>query len=194
MKFVFFIVSLTACVICGLLGLTVGVNINPLSTVQFVPNWGSFADWVSGLGSVSAAVVALYLAFIQRRNNTAKIEIAQSFDKDHFTVDIVSTGERAAIVVGVYIRSSSHKKQVLFDHHQVEGYKKIVGRYEYGEKRQISIGGSFFDFGLYIKNELGADGFTGLQLVVDTGIAEFKVGVNQKFAERLQAAIRTPQP
>src|SRR5688572_27200040 len=30
-------------------------------------NWGSVADWVSGIGSLSAAIVALYVAHLSRR-------------------------------------------------------------------------------------------------------------------------------
>src|SRR5690606_33024784 len=33
------------CILSGLLGLTAGINLNPDSTVRFVPNWGSVGDW-----------------------------------------------------------------------------------------------------------------------------------------------------
>ena len=190
MKWMFGVVALLGCVICGLLGLTAGINMNPLSTVKFVPEWGSLADWLSGAGSVSAAVVALYLAHLQRKNNIAKIEISQLFDREHFTVDLVSTGERTAIVLGVYIRSPQHKKQMLFNESSVEGYERALGRYEYGEKRQLSVGAYFLGLALEIRNQIGVDSFDGLYLVVATGIAEFKVKLDPKFAKRLTASVQ----
>jgi hypothetical protein len=32
-----------------------------------IVNWGSVADWVSGIGSLSAAIVALYIALFSQR-------------------------------------------------------------------------------------------------------------------------------
>ncbi|MBC8782836.1 hypothetical protein [Pseudomonas fluorescens] len=190
MKWMFWVIVLLACIVCGLLGLTAGINMNPTSTVRFVPDWGSFADWVSGFGSVSAAVVALHLANLQRKNNTAKIEISQFFEKDNYTVDLVSTGDRTAIVVGVYIRSPNHQKQILLNRSPVEGHEKALGRYEYGEKRRITVAAYFSGLARDIQDETGNSNFDELQLVVATGIAEFKVKLDPKFAKRLTASVQ----
>lgn len=47
-----------ACVVCGLLGLTAGINLNPQSTVKFVPDWGSLGDWVAGVAALLTFFVA----------------------------------------------------------------------------------------------------------------------------------------
>ncbi|NVZ36604.1 hypothetical protein HX786_00860 [Pseudomonas sp. 21615526] len=194
MKWMFWAFALLACVVSGFLGLTAGINLNPLSTVKFVPNWGSLADWISGFGSVSAAIVALYLADLQRRNNTAKIEISQYYNTDNFTLDIVSTGEKPAIVRGVFIRSPHHKKQILFNRSPLTGYKEIVGRYEYGETKRLTVDSHlYFGLALELKREIGSDDFDGLQLVVGIGIAEVVVELDQSLASRLHERIQPPQ-
>lgn len=45
-------------VLVGLAGLTAGINLNPASTVQFVPNWGSVGDWLAGIAGLMTFVVA----------------------------------------------------------------------------------------------------------------------------------------
>lgn len=45
-------------------------------------DWGSVADWVSGLGSISASVIALYLAGSDRRARQAAERPHVSFDFD----------------------------------------------------------------------------------------------------------------
>lgn len=189
MKWMFWVVALLACAVFGLLGLTAGININPLSTIRFVPDWGSLADWVSGIGSVSAAIVALYLADLQRKNNTAKIEIRQNYFSNSFTLDLVSTGDKAAIVKGIYIRCPRLKKQILLNRIPAVGHAEIVGRYEYGETRRLTLD-SFMDVALDLKNTLGSDDFEGLQLVVGIGIAESIVKLDQSLAYRLHASIQ----
>jgi hypothetical protein len=175
-----------ACTVCALLGVTAGINMNPQATVKFVPDWGSLADWVSGIGSVSAALVALYLADRQRRDNTARIEINQYLTQDNFSIDLVSTGEKPAIVTGIYIRSPRLKKQALINRTPVPRYSETMGRYEYGETRRLSLDSSMYlSLALEIEHELGCRDFSGLQLIVGTGIAEFRKELNADFAKLL---------
>lgn len=47
-----------ACAVSGFLGLTAGINLNPESTVKYVPNWGSLGDWVAGISALLTFVVA----------------------------------------------------------------------------------------------------------------------------------------
>ncbi|WP_139834868.1 hypothetical protein [Pseudomonas sp. B15(2017)] len=187
MKWMFGIGALFACVVCGLLGLIAGINLNPTSTVKFVPDMGSLADWISGIGSVSAAGVALYLADRQRRENTAKIEISQYYTRDNFTIDLVSTGEKPAVVKGIFIRSPQFKRQILLNRSPIFGYDKIIGRYEYGETKRLSIDASFFlSVALEIEHELGSKNFDGLLLVVGTATAEFRAELNADFLHELR--------
>lgn len=187
MKWMLGIGALFACVVCGLLGLIAGINVNPTSTVKFVPDMGSLADWISGIGSVSAAGVALYLADRQRRENTAKVEISQYFTNDNLTIDLVSTGEKPAVIKGLFIRSPHAKKQMLLNRSPLSGYDKIIGRYEYGETKRLLIDASFLpSIAFELEHELGSKNFDGLLLVVGTATAEFRVELNADFLHALR--------
>lgn len=74
-------------------------------------NWGSVADWVSGLGSVAASITALYLA-----RSSDRIQLEGSFGvrmlvggrgptRDLVSVRITNTGRRATIVSTLAIRT-----------------------------------------------------------------------------------------
>lgn len=189
MKWMFWILVVLSCSACGMLGLVAGINLNPLSTVRFVPEMGSLADWVSGLGSVSAALVALYLANQQRKNNTARIEISQSHTNHDFDLSFVSTGERPPIVTGVFIRSPRYKKQILLGLKHSSLYEGVLGSYEYGEVKRLHLD-RYLDVAMSLKDEVGNDDFSGLQLIVKTGIAEFKAQLDQNIVCRLHKSIQ----
>lgn len=167
-----------------IVALMVEVGANPGESIKTI--LGSVGDWVSGLGSVSAAIVAVYLADRQRRDNTAKVEISQYYNKDNFTIDLVSTGEKPAIVKGVFIRSPRRKKQIMLNRVPISGYETIVGRYEYGETKRLMIDSTvFLAVALDLEHELGNRKFDGLQLIVGTGTAEFRAELNHDFAQEL---------
>lgn len=75
------------CILSGLLGMTAGINLNPDSTVRFVPNWGSVGDWMAGLGAFAAVAVSLWLA---RRKDDVRINLAAS--SNYVTIRVVSHG------------------------------------------------------------------------------------------------------
>ncbi|WP_336352975.1 hypothetical protein [Pseudomonas atacamensis] len=58
MRWLYLFFCFAACVISGLLGLTAGINMNPQSTVKFVPDWGSLGDWVAGVSALLTFLVA----------------------------------------------------------------------------------------------------------------------------------------
>lgn len=83
-------------VLCGLLGLTAGINFNPQATVRFVPDWGSLGDWVSGIGALLAVAMSLHLVrrseAQQRERERELIEIEQ-WGSDFFcSVRVISKG------------------------------------------------------------------------------------------------------
>lgn len=59
MKWLYLGMAAAVSVISGLLGLTAGINLNHSSTVTFVPDWGSLADWIAGVSAFFTFVVAL---------------------------------------------------------------------------------------------------------------------------------------
>lgn len=104
----------------GFLGLTVGINLNPQSTVQFVPDWGSVGDWVSGLGALLAVVVAIWLADVQRKENAEKLQLrceikpaadgSSIFGGKDLVVELISSGNRPVRVSGARIGAKKSPK------------------------------------------------------------------------------------
>lgn len=96
-----------ACIISGLLGLTAGVNLNPQSTVRFVPQWGSLGDWVSGLGALLAVLSSLWLARrgerLMAEREKEDIRIEQTASDFYASVRIVSHGLYPVTVKAVLI-------------------------------------------------------------------------------------------
>lgn len=78
---------LVLCTLSGLLGLTAGINLNPSSTISFVPNWGSVGDWLAGLGAFCAVAASLWLA--RRRDD---IRITQAASSSYVAIRVVSHG------------------------------------------------------------------------------------------------------
>lgn len=139
MKWILFLVIAGVSVISCLAGLTAGINLNPISTVRFVPNWGSVGDWVSGLGALSAVLVTLWLADKQRREDVAdllvvpKLSMISGEETWLVTVNVVSRGKRPSLATSTSI-SSKHSKSVLWlqNLHQYSGSLPI--NLSYGEK------------------------------------------------------------
>jgi hypothetical protein len=79
-------------------------------------NWGSVADWVSGFGSVSAAVVALYLSQSAQRiklRGYCGIRAIVGRELPHvgvFSIGITNVGNRATVVNSISIRTGLFKK------------------------------------------------------------------------------------
>jgi hypothetical protein len=81
-------------------------------------NWGSVADWVSGLGSVSAAIVALYLSRSAQRIKLRgycglRIRLAgESEPQELVFVSVTNIGNRATVICNLAIRTGVWKKRV----------------------------------------------------------------------------------
>lgn len=91
------------------LSLDIAADNNPAETLRTLA--GSVGDWVSGLGSLAAAAVAVYLADNQRRNNVPKIDVDQYYSESGLVIDLTSCGEKDAVVRGVYIRDTVKKNR-----------------------------------------------------------------------------------
>lgn len=98
------------CLLCGLLGLTAGVNFNPQSSVRFIPDWGSLGDWVSGIGALLAVAMSLYLV---RRNEEQqcerereKLEVEQWAEGLFCSVRVISKGFFPCTVKAVFFYGS----------------------------------------------------------------------------------------
>ncbi|KIC79332.1 hypothetical protein [Pseudomonas sp. C5pp] len=76
---------LVVAALSALAGLTAGINLNPQSTVKFVPDWGSLADWVAGIGSMAAVAATVYFGWKQRQDLLPRLSM-------HATGAIVALG------------------------------------------------------------------------------------------------------
>lgn len=165
--------------------LSVAAEKDPADTLKTI--FGSAGDWVSGLGSLAAATIAVYLADKQRRDNSARMEINQYFTKDGFAIDLISVGEKPATVTGIYIRSPRHRRQVMISCPPLLESSAIPARFEYGDVQRLTIDKSIYPkISLEIEHELGSKEYGELQLVVGTSTAEFKVDLDQKFSNAIK--------
>lgn len=108
MKWILLGVAVAACVVCGLLGLTAGINLNPTSTVRYVPNWGSMGDWVSGVGALLAVVSSFILVKRhedqQQDRERERIVVEQWAAEGVCSIRLISLGVFPCTVKGVFLR------------------------------------------------------------------------------------------
>lgn len=95
MKYFIGLAVVIACIVSGLAGLTIGINLNSESTTKYVLNWGSLGDWVAGAGTFIAVVVSLLLA---RREDSEKV-IAE--------VGVRALLDQGAESIGLFLRATS---------------------------------------------------------------------------------------
>lgn len=179
MKWILCFVVLFLCVISGLLGLTAGINLNPESTVKFVPSWGSLGDWVSGLGALLAVLVTLWLADKQRREDVESLKVGLVVGMMSngpallfASVNVTSDGKRPVLITGITFMSRHAKHAVHVTGFMSFGHSLPI-RLNYGEQAQFPL-----EFGF--ENDLNNFVHThcsgiadGLRVVVSTSLNEF---------------------
>ncbi len=179
MKWILCLVVLFLCLICGLLGLTAGINLNPESTIKFVPAWGSLGDWVSGLGALLAVLVTLWLADKQRREDVESLKVGlvigmMSNGPELFfaSVNVTSDGKRPVLITAITFMSR-HAQQAM----HVTGFmpfgNSLPIRLNYGEQAQFPLEFGFENaLNNFVHNHCSgrADGLT---VVVSTSLNEF---------------------
>lgn len=119
MKYFVWAGALVVCVVCTLLGFTIGVNLNPDSTTRYVIAWGSLGDWVAGIGAFLAVAVALWQTYTLRKEDVEDLLIDQHQGNSRWIVSVVSRGKRPARVLGIAFYSRRidtflHIKRFIF--------------------------------------------------------------------------------
>lgn len=91
-------------------------------------NWGSVADWVSGIGSLSAVVAALYLARAARSINLhglcghrVVVEKGQE-NTDLISIFITNTGSRPTVIKSIGLRFGLFQKRYAILKLQLDDY------------------------------------------------------------------------
>lgn len=107
MNWMALLIAAIICVICAVLGLTAGINLNPASTVSFVWDWSIAGSWVSGVGALLAVLASLWLSGrgerIQAEREKEKLRIEVSVAGIFAHLDIVSLGHYPVTVRAVLI-------------------------------------------------------------------------------------------
>lgn len=118
MRVVFILVAVGACIASGLLGLAAGVNLNPQSTVKFVPvfdaaAWSSMGTWFGAIGTIAAVVLSLHFS---RRDDVEGLAIFSEVTHranlngtgPTVTIRVVCTGRLPTTILAVGLGSDKN--------------------------------------------------------------------------------------
>lgn len=122
MKWIAGIVLLASCVICAMLGLTAGINMNPRSSVAYVWDWGVAGGWVSGLGALLAVGFALLQSHKQQEKERAKCRILLEHGEWYLKVQIVSDGIIPSTVLSASISFDDNTRTYDLSYFQRLGF------------------------------------------------------------------------
>lgn len=177
------VVLVVACVTSASLGLTAGINLNPLSTVKYVWDWNAAGSWVSGIGTFLAVVVTLWQVRRQQERERPKLIIQQHFEPKTFSLILVSTGLVPATVFGASLSYDDDKTYLDLAHHLAEE-SKLPRRLDRGEAVTLlelkNVSFSMLGRSIIrpVLNELEAQGVKS---------AIYGEGINQGYFDRLNA-------
>lgn len=177
---------LVVAVLAALGGLTAGINLNPQSTVKFVPDWGSVGDWVSGLGALLAVAVTLWLSEKQRRENTERLVIEQVARGEGLSIKIISSGNRPSLVTGLYIGSTTSDQKINLSSSTYLHARFPVGRIDFGEMASVLVLHKHqLEIAQIAEKKYNKD-FTALLLVVTTSLGRFSVPLDSIYVSYMR--------
>lgn len=184
MNWILYFVVLVLCALSGLAGLTAGINLNPASTVKFVPVWGSAGDWVAGLGALLAVVVALLQSARQQEKERAKAKIFSEHGDDYWSVRVLSEGLVPVTVLSVRLEYDNYQR--FIDLCTRPGSKlSLPHKLERGETLSILELNttSFWNFSLGFGEPI-------VRALNDSGLhpADYSFGFNEVFFDQLKSA------
>lgn len=185
MKILWIGLIIFGCALSLLLGLTLGINLNPSSTIKYVPAWGSLGDWVAGVGSIVAVATTVVLA--NRERNDQKESLRVEVDSQPETpyqgwelldVTVTCTGPRPVRVYGIAIISPKHGVSLDFINF-AEG--ELPANLTYGEVANFAMyRGAEKQIESFALSQCDAD-FEALQVQIKTSMRTFEI----KFPPRL---------
>lgn len=186
--------------VTGSVGLAVGINLNPDSTVRFVPLWGDadawtvWGTWAGAAGTIMAVVLALYYS---RHDDKEKLTlISEVHDlkdamlqvRPQMTLRVVCTGRLPTTIISIGL--GTEKDLATF--YPIARYttkydsRKHLSRGEIFEatldaQAIFLIGGDFSPYiGLDAKN---------LRFVVKTGLKDYREKLSPEAIAVLSAAL-----
>lgn len=191
--------TLLLCAVCGLLGLAAGINLNPQSTVRFVPvidanAWSSVGTWFGAIGTIAAVALSLHFS---RRDDVEGLAIISEVtnrantDKSglNVTIRVVCTGRLPTTILAMGIGSDDNASTF----HPIAMYtleyeeKKHLSRGEIFEATlsQVSLAGIARGF-----SEIGEHEISKLKILVKTGLRVHREVFSGDAAETVALAFR----
>ncbi|AGN82839.1 hypothetical protein N5K35_24220 [Pseudomonas sp. GD03651] len=161
------------------ISLNVAAEESPAKTLKDI--MGSAGDWVSGLGALAAAAVAVYLADRQRREDLPNIGMSvQGF----YEVSLVNYGRLPVEVSGLWLYLTSKYGDFELGHDlDDDRQEKIIlgfaetATFRYGDHLMLNAASWAH---VKCNRDIGA-----ISLVVPTPVKHFKFPLPEHFAERL---------
>lgn len=182
---------LVVAALSALAGLTAGINLNPHSTVKFVPDWGSVGDWVSGVGALLAVIASLYMVkrseHFQLARDSEQLMLVQEHDLAGLTLRVGCSGLRACAVKDV--RLCHGKKHRSLRHNLSDKSKgKFPCKLDPGDSFELDWSGHELEQIVDIVNNLGLKSLEGLYFEVVTGISVHKFDFHEWTIDLLEEA------
>lgn len=189
MKYFVVLGVLIGLLLCALVGLTIGINLNPDSTTKYVIHWGSLGDWVAGLGAFFAVGVALWQSYVHRREDVEELSINQAQGKERWRISIVSRGKRPVRVlwIGFYskkIDTILPIKSFIF-HGDSASLPQTLG---YAENIDFLVKPDMF-LDLAVNAVMTFDELEDLQIQAKTTLGEFREPVSPETKAAFLAAM-----
>lgn len=156
-----------------------------------VPVLDMLGGWVSGLGTLAAVMVSLWLTGKQGRENAENIEVQQLAKQDFLKIDLISKGNRTAVITGLELFEISSGKRLTIDKYMK--MPSLPAKLEYGG--QVT-------FLLWDKHETAirdevhkwfVNKFSSLSLKVITTIGVYVVPLNKIYVESLKRSYDSEQ-
>jgi hypothetical protein len=198
-RFVYWGLAVFACVSAGLAGLAAGINLNPNSTVKFVPvldpnTWSALGSWLGAIATFCAAGLALYysrhddqekLAFFSEVHQLSAGETAVGVK---MTLRVVCTGRLPTTILAIGIGVAEDRATFY-----------PIARYttKYETKKHLSRGETFeatvdlqalraiaHDFKPYVGDKAGR-----LRFLVKTGLTSYREKFSTEAIDVLRLAL-----
>ncbi len=190
MKYFLWLGAVFACVLCALAGVTIGINMNPTSTVRYVIAWGSVGDWVAGAGAFSAVAVALWQTHSHRKEDVEDLVIEQIQQERRWVISVVSKGKRPARVVGVGFYSPKTDTILPIKRFVFEGQNASLPQsLNYAENLQFVTVPDMFET-IAINAVRNFDDLEDLEIQVKTTLGSFHAAVMEETKAALREAFR----
>jgi hypothetical protein len=174
------------------LGAAYGTSIGSQDFKELVvPVLDMLGGWVSGLGTLAAVMVSLWLTGKQGRENAEDIEVKQLAMQDYLKIDLISKGNRTAVITGLELFETGSGKRLTIDKYMK--MPSLPAKLEYGGQVTFLL---LDEHKTAIRNETHkwfVNKFSSMSLKVTTTISVYVVPLNKIYADSLKRSYEFEQ-